>query len=109
MSMTFRGPLQLLYGSSFLNSVAIMIKVGTLGSFFRFLDTLFLSLKVHLTISGILLDSLLIPSLVKTCFKSTIPYELQVPPFWFGGYSVEEPVNVFKVAKFNECLKVDGG
>jgi hypothetical protein len=102
-SMTYRGPLGSLFSSSFLNPVTVKVDFGTTGSFFCFLDTLGLSSKIHF----IPKIPLLSPSLVKTCFKSTIPKKLQVSPFLCGGCSIAEPENIIEVGEVDKGFKID--
>jgi hypothetical protein len=74
--MACRGPFQLLLCSSFLNTLTVEINFDAIGSFFSFLDTMGFPSKIHL----IPKIPLLIPSLVETCFKSTIQRSLRFLP-----------------------------
>ena len=106
-SMTCGGPLQSLLGSPFLGSTAIKVDVGISGGCFRFLNTLGLSSKIAF-LPFFIPTSPLGPSLVKTCFESTIPKKLQVSSFSRRRCGIAKPNNVVDVGEGDECFKIDG-
>ena len=100
-SMTCRSPFGSFFSSSFLGSMVVEVNFSTTGHFFCFLDTLGLSSTVHF----IPKIPLLSPSLVKSCFKSTIPEQFQISPFLCGGYNIAELYDVVEVGEFNKGFK----
>lgn len=97
----------MLLGSPFLSSTAIKVDVGISGGCFRFLDTLGLSSKIAL-LPFFIPTSPLSPSLVKTCFESTIPEKLQVFSFLRRRCGIAKPNNVVDVSEGDECFKING-
>jgi len=106
-SMTSGGPFQSLLGSSFLSSTRIEVDFGASSSCFRFLDTLGFSLEIDF-LPFFIPTSPLSPSLVKTCFESTIPEKLQVSSFSRRRCGIAKPNNVVDVGEGDECFKIDG-
>src|SRR6266700_3295068 len=106
-AMACRDPFGLLFGSSFLSSMMVVVNFGTPNSCFCFLNTLGLSFEIHLLPFFISASSLLSLPFVHTSFKCAIPKKFQVPPFLRRGYSIAKPNDIINVGEVDKGFEVN--